>query len=201
MLVGSKVSSRKDHLARQSMKMKNRRKTVSLLFRAVVKSVYYPAQGDPTDELRVDPADAMTRAPHEMRGTSRCVREFTDPRSPTAWKIDHCYRASRQRLPIPLFSHVASLTSCPKKSGRLFRNFARASGLKNFTTEILDPVSSIPYAQADGLGSSITRILKTMQREIHAKDPQAINSAVSAVIAVTRTDVQEIAQAGRIVVR
>jgi hypothetical protein len=55
--------------------------------------------------------------------------------------------------------------------------------------------------QADGLGSSITRILKTMQRDIHAKDPQAINSAVNAVIAVTRADVQALAQAGRIVVR
>jgi hypothetical protein len=40
-----------------------------------------------------------------------------------------------------------------------------------------------------------------MQRNIHAKDPQAINSAESAVIAVTRADVQALAQAGRIVVR
>ena len=59
-LVGSKVFLRKDHLARQSMKIKNRRKTVSLWFRAVVKSVDYHARGDPTDELRVDPADATT---------------------------------------------------------------------------------------------------------------------------------------------
>ena len=129
-----------------------------------------------------------------MRGTSRCVREFTDPRSPTAWKIDRCYRLSRQRLPIPLFSHAASLTSCPKKSGRHFRSIARASGLKNFTMRFLTPLSSIPFAQAVGLGSSITRILKTMQREIHAKDPQAINSAVNAVIAVTRADVQALAR-------
>ena len=35
----------------------------------------------------------------------------------------------------------------------------------------------------------------------YAKDPQAINSAVNAVIAVTRADVQALAQAGRIVVR
>jgi hypothetical protein len=48
---------------------------------------------------------------------------------------------------------------------------------------------------------SVPRILKTMQRNIHAKDPQAINSAVTAVIAVARADVRALAQAGRIVVR
>jgi cytochrome c peroxidase len=52
MLVGSKVSSRKDRRARRSMKNKNYRRFVELRFRAVVKSVYYHAQGDSTDVFR-----------------------------------------------------------------------------------------------------------------------------------------------------
>jgi hypothetical protein len=89
----------------------------------------------------------------------------------------------------------------PEQIRSAFLEFRQGFGIEELHDEILDPVSSIPYGQADGLGSSITRILKTMQREIHAKDPQAINSAVTAVIAVTRADVQALAQAGRIVVR
>jgi hypothetical protein len=89
----------------------------------------------------------------------------------------------------------------PEEIRSAFQEFRQGFGIEELHDEILDPVSSIPYAQADGLGSSITRILKTMQRNIHAKDPQAINSAESAVIAVTRADVQALAQAGRIVVR
>jgi hypothetical protein len=52
MLACSKVSSRKDRRARESMKNKNYRRFVELRFRAVVKSVYYHAQGDSTDVLR-----------------------------------------------------------------------------------------------------------------------------------------------------
>ena len=89
----------------------------------------------------------------------------------------------------------------PEEIRSAFQEYRQGFGIEELHNQILDPVSSIPYAQADGLGSSITRILKTMQREIHAKDPQAINSAVNAVIAVTRADVQALAQAGRIVVR
>jgi hypothetical protein len=89
----------------------------------------------------------------------------------------------------------------PEEIRSAFQEYRQGFGIEELHDEILDPVSSIPYGKADGLGSSITRILKTMQREIHAKDPQAINSAVTAVIAVTRADVQALAQAGRIVVR
>ena len=89
----------------------------------------------------------------------------------------------------------------PEEIRSAFQEYRQGFGIEELHNEILDPVSSIPYGQADGLGSSITRILKTMQREVHAKDPQAINSAVNAVIAVTRADVQALAQAGRIVVR
>jgi hypothetical protein len=89
----------------------------------------------------------------------------------------------------------------PEEIRSAFHDYRQGYGIEELHDDILDPVSSIPYAQADGLGSSITRILKTMQRDIHAKDPQAINSAVNAVIAVTRADVQALAQAGRIVVR
>src|SRR6202789_3363923 len=96
MLAGSIVSSRKDHHARQPMKIKNCREIVSLQFRAGVRSVYFHAQGVPTDMLRVESRRCdYAHAPHEIRGTSRCVRELTDPRSPAAWKIDRCYRASR----------------------------------------------------------------------------------------------------------
>jgi hypothetical protein len=40
------------------------------------------------------------------RGTSRCARVLTDPRSPAAWKLDRCYRALRDRRLILLFSRV-----------------------------------------------------------------------------------------------
>ena len=89
----------------------------------------------------------------------------------------------------------------PEEIRSAFQEYRQGFGIEELHNEILDPVSSIPYAQADGLGSSITRILKTMQHEVHAKDRQAISSAVNAVIAVTRADVQALAQAGRIVVR
>jgi hypothetical protein len=89
----------------------------------------------------------------------------------------------------------------PEEIRSAFQEFRQGFGIEELHNEILDAVAPIPYGQADGLGSSITRILKTMQRDIHAKDPQAINSAVNAVIAVTRADVQALAQAGRIVVR
>jgi hypothetical protein len=89
----------------------------------------------------------------------------------------------------------------PEQIRSAFQEYREGFGIEELHNEILDPVSSIPYAQAHGLGSSITRILKTMQRDIHAKDPQAINSAVNAVIAVTRADLQALAQSGRIVVR
>jgi hypothetical protein len=89
----------------------------------------------------------------------------------------------------------------PEEIRSAFQEFRQGFGIEELHNEILDAVASIPYGQADGLGSSITRILKTMQRDIHAKVPQAINSAVNSVIAVTRADVQALAQAGRIVVR
>jgi hypothetical protein len=89
----------------------------------------------------------------------------------------------------------------PEEIRSAFQEYRQGFGIEELHNEILDAVAPIPYGQADGLGSSITRILKTMQRDIHAKDPQAINSAVNAVIAVTRADVQALAQAGHIVVR
>ena len=89
----------------------------------------------------------------------------------------------------------------PEEIRSAFQEFRLGFGIEELHDEILDAVASIPYGQAVGLGSSITRTLKTMQRNIHAKDPQAINSAVNNVIAVTRADVQALAQAGRIVVR
>src|ERR1700733_4642909 len=88
----------------------------------------------------------------------------------------------------------------PEEIRSAFQEYRQGFGIEELHNEILDAVAPIPYGQADGLGSSITRILKTLQRDIHAKDPQAINSAVNAVIAVTRADVQALAQAGRIVV-
>ena len=89
----------------------------------------------------------------------------------------------------------------PEEIRSAFQEYRQGFGIEELHNEILDAVAPIPYGQADGLGSSITRTLKTMQRDIHAKDPQAINSAVNAVIALTRADVQALAQAGRIVVR
>jgi hypothetical protein len=89
----------------------------------------------------------------------------------------------------------------PEEIRSAFEDYRQGFGIEKLHNDILDAVAPIPYAQADGLGSSITRILKTMQRDIHAKDPQAINSAVNAVTAVTRADVQAFAQAGKIVVR
>jgi hypothetical protein len=85
----------------------------------------------------------------------------------------------------------------PEEIRSAFEDYRQGFGIEKLHNDILDAVAPIPYAQADGLGSSITRILKTMQRDIHAKDPQAIN----AVTAVTRADVQALAQAGNIVVR
>jgi hypothetical protein len=89
----------------------------------------------------------------------------------------------------------------PEEIRSAFQDYRKGFGIEELHNDILDAVAPIPYGLADGLGSSITRILKTMQQDIHAKDPQAINSAVTAVIAVTRADVQALAQAGNIVVR
>jgi hypothetical protein len=89
----------------------------------------------------------------------------------------------------------------PEQIRAAFQQFRRGFGIEELHDEILNAVVTIPYGKADGLGASITRILRTMQREIHAKDPQAINSASDEVIAVTRADVQALAQAGKIVVR
>jgi hypothetical protein len=89
----------------------------------------------------------------------------------------------------------------PEEIRSAFQDYRQGFGIEQLHNDILNAVVAIPYGRAVGLGSSITRILKTMQRDIHAKDPQAINTAVNAVIAVTRADVQALAQAGRIVVR
>jgi len=89
----------------------------------------------------------------------------------------------------------------PEQIRSAFQEFRQGFGIAELHDDILDAVVVIPYAQADGLGVSINRSLKTMQRDIRAKDHQAISSARNDVIAATFADVQALAQTGDIVVR
>jgi hypothetical protein len=102
---------------------------------------------------------------------------------------------------VPIVLTRREFNQVPEEIQSAFQEFRQGFGIEELHDEILDAVVTIPFGQADGLGVSITRILKTMQREIHAKDSQAITSADNDVIAVTRADVQALAQAGLIVVR
>ena len=130
------------------------------------------------------PADAMTPTPR-MKGTSRCVRELTAPRSPALWKIDRCYRALRDCRPIQSFSRVASSTWCPNESSKPFIPFARASVLPA-ARRYFGAIVNIPFGRVDGLAKSINGILKMMEQDIHTKVPDAISTAQNDVIAVVR---------------
>ena len=59
----------------------------------------------------------------------------------------------------------------PERIQSAFQEFRKGFGIAELHDEILDAVVVIPYAQADGLGVSISRILKTMQRDIRAQRP------------------------------
>ena len=67
--------------------------------------------------------------------------------------------------------------------------------------DILDAVVNIPFGRVDGLAVSINGILNRMQHNLSAKVPHALSSARNDLIAVTRADVEDRAQAGDIVVR
>jgi hypothetical protein len=89
----------------------------------------------------------------------------------------------------------------PERIQSAFQLFRQGYGVAHLHDEILDAVAWIPYGRVGGLAASINVILSRMQHDISAKVPNAISSARHNVIAVTRADVEALAQAGDLVVR
>jgi hypothetical protein len=79
--------------------------------------------------------------------------------------------------------------------------YTRYHDVSQIRSEIDDVVVNIPFERVDGLDVSIDRILSTMRQELSARDPNALGTALHAVIAATRAEVQARVRAGDVVVR
>jgi hypothetical protein len=79
--------------------------------------------------------------------------------------------------------------------------FGRYHDFANLQSEMNDVSGMIPFAQVDGLGVSIQRILNRMQHDFFAHVPHFWSSARHDVIAVTFAAVEARVRAGDVVVR
>ena len=79
--------------------------------------------------------------------------------------------------------------------------FGRYHDFTQLQGEMTDVMGWIPFAQVDGLGISIQRILNRMQHDFFAHVPHTWSSARHEVIAVTNAEVEARVRAGDVVVR
>ena len=79
--------------------------------------------------------------------------------------------------------------------------FSRYHDFIQLHSEMEDVSGLIPFAQVDGLGVSIERILNRMQHDFFAHVPHTWSSARHDVIAVTYADVEARVRAGDVIVR
>jgi hypothetical protein len=89
----------------------------------------------------------------------------------------------------------------PEEIQAAFYDFRQGDGISQLHDDILDAVVVVPFGRQEGLATSINGILDTLQREMHAKNPNAVSAARNEVLAVTREAMQAQAQAGNVVVR
>jgi hypothetical protein len=183
------------------MNTNNGSKLIELQFRAVVRSVDWHAQEVPSKWSGWNPPMRFRPRPaRDERNVAMRTRAYR-PEVSGCLENRSLLSGVAGTSSVPIVLTRREFNQVPEEIQEAFLEFRQGFGIEELHTEILDAVAPIPFGQADGLGSSITRILKTMQRDIHGKDPQAITSAHNDVIAVTRADMQALAQAGTIVVR
>jgi hypothetical protein len=82
-----------------------------------------------------------------------------------------------------------------------FRSFGRDRFISELNDDLRNVIVMIPFGRVDGLGVSINQIVTRMKHDLSANVPDAVRSARTDVIAVTRAAVEARVQAGDVVVR
>jgi hypothetical protein len=82
-----------------------------------------------------------------------------------------------------------------------FQTFAQGGYVSVLREALRDVAVIIPFGRVDGLGVEINRIVTTMQRELRANVPGAVQSAQTDILAATRAEVEARVKAGDVVVR
>jgi hypothetical protein len=101
----------------------------------------------------------------------------------------------------PAFLTRREFNFVPEQIQEAFHEFRQGFGISELHDEINEATVAVPFGRKDGLAASINGILDTLQREMHAKNPNAVSTARNEVLAVTREAMQAQAQAGNVVVR
>lgn len=127
-------------------------------------------------------------------------------------------RAYRPQAPVDLearsmLSGVAGLRHDPVVLPRRQLNFildhlqsgfilyTRYHDLSQVRNEVDDVLVKIPFERADGLDVKIDRILSTFRRELAVGQPNAVDTALHAVIGATQAEVKARVRTGDVVVR
>lgn len=123
-------------------------------------------------------------------------------------------RAYRPEVPAPLddrslMSGVAEPVVLPLRQLRLatervqltFSAFTRNFTFSQLRDDLQSDVAVIPFGRADGLGSSIDRIVDGLQDDLQTLSPFAVRSAERRVLATIRGNIAIRVRAGDLVLR